>query len=79
VGATIHSKEYRALLVLVRDAREHSGFSQAGLAERLGRPQSWVSKVETGERRLDLEEFRQVCDALGLDMVRLVRKWLKSL
>jgi transcriptional regulator with XRE-family HTH domain len=51
--------------------------SQVDLAERLRRPQSWVSKIEIGERRLDLEELRQVCEAIGTDMAKLVRKWLR--
>ena len=42
-------------------------------------PQSWVSKVEIGERRLDLEELRRVCEALGLDLVKLVRKSISSI
>jgi transcriptional regulator with XRE-family HTH domain len=79
VAGTIHSREYQALIALLRDAREGSGLSQADLAHRLGRPQSWVSKVEIGERRLDLEELRQVCEALDVDILGLVRKWLKTL
>lgn len=78
MGSTIHSDQYQALLDLVREARTKTGLSQAELAKKLGRPQSWVSKVETGERRLDLEELRQVCEALGIDMVKLVRTWLKT-
>jgi transcriptional regulator with XRE-family HTH domain len=77
VASTIHSEEYQTLLVLLREARERSGMSQVDLAERLRRPQSWVSKIEIGERRLDLEELRQVCEAIGTDMAKLVRKWLR--
>jgi transcriptional regulator with XRE-family HTH domain len=79
VASTIHSEEYQALLSLLRDARDRSGVSQVELAERLGRPQSWVSKIEIGERRLDLEELRQMCEALDIDLVKLVRKWLGAI
>jgi transcriptional regulator with XRE-family HTH domain len=79
VGDTIHSKEYKALLSLIRAARERSGMRQTELAERLGLTQSWVSKIEMGERRLDLEELRQICAALDLDLVKLVRGWLRSI
>lgn len=79
MGSTIHSDQYQALLELVREGRRKAGLSQSELAERLGRPQSWVSKVEIGERRLDLEELRRVCEALGLDLVKLVRKWISSI
>jgi ribosome-binding protein aMBF1 (putative translation factor) len=78
-ASTIHSDSYKALLALVRDARVAAGLSQTELAERLGRHQSWVSKVEVGERRLDLEELRQMCDELEIDLVRLVRQWLKRI
>jgi transcriptional regulator with XRE-family HTH domain len=77
--SSIHSDEYRTLLELLRAARHRSGLSQAELATRLNRPQSWVSKVEMGERRLDLEELRQICGALDEDVVRLVRRWLKAI
>jgi transcriptional regulator with XRE-family HTH domain len=77
VGATIHSEEYRALLSLLREARLKTGLSQAQLATRLGRPQSYISKVEIGERRIDVEEVRQICTALDLDMVKVVRTWLR--
>ena len=79
MGKTIHSDSYRVLLTLLREARAAAGISQTALADLLGRPQTWVSKVELGERRLDVEELRQVCTALNLDLVKLVRRWLKLL
>jgi transcriptional regulator with XRE-family HTH domain len=79
VASTIHSDEYRVLLVLLRQARERSGLRQSELADRLGRTQSWVSKVEMGERRLDLEELRQVCVAVDADLVKMIRRWLRDL
>lgn len=75
---TIHSESYRALLTLLRGLRTDAGLSQTELADRLGRPQSWVSKMEIGERRLDIEELRQVCEALGTDLLKVVKAWLKS-
>jgi transcriptional regulator with XRE-family HTH domain len=75
VGRTIHSDDYRTLLAVVRQLRESAGFTQATLAAQLGRPQSWVSKVETGERRLDVAELRQVCVALGIDLSDMIREW----
>ncbi len=47
---------------------------QQDLAERLGVPQSYVSKFETGERRLDVLELRQVCGALGLPLGTFVQR-----
>ncbi len=43
------------------------------MANRLGRPQSFVSKYESGERRLDVAEFLEVCAAVGADAVKILR------
>ena len=76
---TIHSRNYRSLLALLRELREEAGLSQVELARRLRQPQSWVSKVESAERRLDVEELRRMCDALGTDLEQVVRLWLTSI
>lgn len=55
-------------------ARKKAQLSQVELASRLKRPQSFVSKYERGERRLDVIEFRQVALALGVDPIRLLRQ-----
>lgn len=52
--------------------RTAAGLTQAALAERLERPQSFVSKYETGERRLDVVEFLEVAEALAADPAALV-------
>jgi transcriptional regulator with XRE-family HTH domain len=57
-------------------ARKHAGVTQVELSQRLGKPQSYVSKVEQGERRLDVIEYAEYVTALGLDPVRLLRKVL---
>ena len=51
-----------------------AGLRQTDLAERLGVPQSFFSKVETGERRLDLVERRRVCAAIGLPLAVFVAR-----
>ncbi len=60
---------------LLREARTAAGLRQADLARRLGKPQSFVSKYESGERRLDLVELRQVCAAIGISLEELVRRF----
>lgn len=62
---SVSSKEYELFLNLLRDVRQRSGLSQADLANRLGETQSFVSKCERRERRLDVIELRAWC--LGLD------------
>lgn len=63
------------LLSLLRRARLDAGLRQVDLARRLDRPQSFVSKYETGERRLDLVELRQVCAALEITLLAFVRRF----
>src|SRR5882672_6301709 len=64
-----HYGRFRALLV---QARKDAGLTQQELAMRLGRPQSFVSKTERGERRLDVIEFLEVAQALNLDVPRFL-------
>lgn len=62
---------FRELLV---EARQSGGLTQALLAERLNRPQSYVSKFERGERRLDVVEFLEVAQALRIDPFHLLKR-----
>ena len=62
----------RALEQLVR-ARKTAGITQAALAEKLGRPQSFVAKYEGRERRLDVAEYLMIDKALGTDPYKLLR------
>ena len=62
----------RALEQLVR-ARRAARVTQVGLAEKLGRPQSFVAKYEGGERRLDVAEFIGIARAIGADPHKLLR------
>lgn len=55
--SSIYSREYKKFLVRLRQARLDSGLTQAEVAARLKRPQSFVSKCESGERRVDVVEL----------------------
>ncbi len=73
-----HSATEQAVFqALLRQVRVEAGLRQADLAKRLGRHQSFVSKYESGERRLDVLELRRVCRAIGIPLsdfvVRLER------
>jgi transcriptional regulator with XRE-family HTH domain len=70
---SLRSAGHRALCALLVEARGKARLTQAEIAQRLGRPQSYVAKYEGGERRLDVVEFLAVCDAIGVDPVRIVR------
>lgn len=51
------------------------GFTQVQLSETLGMPQSFVSKYETGERRLDVIEVRAICQSLDSTLTAFVKKF----
>ena len=69
---SIHTAEYSILKRLLRELRTQKGLTQVQLAEDLGKPQSFVSKYEMGERRLDLIEIRAVCECLDVTLSEFV-------
>ncbi len=69
---TIHTAPYQHFLALLVEARKTSQLTQQELSEKLGRPQSYVSKYERGERRLDVIEFLEVSMNLGADPHRIL-------
>ncbi len=56
---SLHSEAYRRFLELLKRARREAGLTQVDVAQRLGRPQSYVSKCESGERRVDVIELAE--------------------
>jgi transcriptional regulator with XRE-family HTH domain len=68
-----HSVRYKKFCGLLIEARRAKGLTQAEVARRLGKPQSYVAKYEGGERRLDVIEFLEVVDAIGVRAIKLVR------
>jgi transcriptional regulator with XRE-family HTH domain len=56
------------------DVRTKASVTQRELARRLGRAHSYVSRIELGDRRLDVPEFIQWCEMLGTDPVDLMRR-----
>jgi transcriptional regulator with XRE-family HTH domain len=63
--------KFRELLI---EAREQAALTQAELAQRLKKPQSYVSKFERGERRLDVVEFLEVARVIGIDPFQLLKR-----
>ena len=68
MGKSIYSEDYDLFLQLLRAARQRAGLTQEQVANRLGTTQSYVSKCERGERRLDLVEVRRICQVIGIDL-----------
>ena len=71
---SVFTPTYARFRELLIEARESTGLTQAVLAERLNRPQSYVSKFERGERRLDVVEYLEVAQALRIDPFSLLRQ-----
>lgn len=76
---TANRKQQKALLALLRELRTEAGIRQVDMARALGKPQAFVSYYESGARRLDLLELRQVCNALGISLPDFVRRFEKLL
>ena len=69
---TIHDQRYIEVIALLRKARERSGRTQGEIAQMLGRPQSYVSKVETCERRVDVIELFQLCRIINVTLAEVI-------
>lgn len=61
---TIYHPTYQVLIAHLIELRKLKGLTQTTLAERLGKPQSYVAKIEGCERKLDILEFMELCTAL---------------
>jgi transcriptional regulator with XRE-family HTH domain len=64
---SLHTPEYAALVALLRDLRLEAGLSQAETAEKVDRPQTWLSALEVGGRGLDILHVRELVAVYGLD------------
>lgn len=73
-----HTRDYRALRAKLHSVRQNAGLSQRDLATRLGVPHSWVAKVESGERRIDLIEFCWFASACGVDPLPIFEDLLRK-
>ena len=76
---SLFSSQGEAFLEVLREARERRGMTQVELAAALDETQSFVSKCERGERRLDVLELRTWCSALDLTLSSFVRRLEKRL
>jgi len=66
------------LAVLLRQVRLDANLTQLQLAEAIEQTQSYVSKYENGEQRLDLIELEAVCKAVGISLTKFVERYLES-
>jgi transcriptional regulator with XRE-family HTH domain len=71
---SLRTPEHLYLIELLIAAREKAQLTQQQLADRLGKPQSFIAKYEGGERRIDVIEFLAITRALQADPARIVRE-----
>lgn len=76
MAGSVFSDAYASLTATLTIARQEAGLTQAEVAARLGKPQSYVSKYESGERRLDVVEFCEISAAMGLSPIVLLQRFL---
>lgn len=76
---SVFTREYQVLLQVLHAAREKAEVTQIELANRLGRSQSFVSKCERGERRLDVVQLRQICHAIGTTLPKVINEFERRL
>ena len=66
--------ELEQLHTLLRELRQEAGLRQVDLSDRLGVPQSFVSKYESGERNLNIIDLRHICKALNIPFIVFIQK-----
>lgn len=71
---TIKEIQQEKLQELLRQIRQDKGIRQVELAEKLGVPQSYVSKYESGDRRLDVLELRRICSAMDIPVKEFIQE-----
>jgi len=74
MGRYTWSAREEILLKILKEVRASTGLSQRGLMNVLERPQSYISKYERGDRRLDILELKELCDACGLKLADVAKQ-----
>ena len=68
MSRSVHSEDYRKIIERLKEARFAVGLSQQDVAEKLDKPQSYISKIESGERRLDVAEIKRFASVYKKDV-----------
>lgn len=76
---SIHSAEYQTFLKVFRHQRQRAGLTQVQVAKRIRETQTFVSKCERGERRIDIRELRAFCRAFGITLKQFVTAYERAL
>ena len=68
MSKSVYSKDYKEIIERLKKARVEADLSQQEVASKLGKPQSYISKIESGERRLDVAEMKKFGEIYKKDM-----------
>lgn len=79
MARALNRREHQVLIKLLRTIRVNASLTQAECSRALGRPQSFMSDVEKGLRRLDIVQLRDLCTVLGYDLPRFISEYEKVL
>jgi transcriptional regulator with XRE-family HTH domain len=74
MAKTLETEKHKALIALLIAKREMAGLTQTQLAEALGEYQSFVARLESGQRRVDVIELIELAGILGFDAAQMVRE-----
>ena len=72
VAKTLTTNRHAALIKMLIEARERAGLTQTEYAKQLGEYQSYVARMESGQRRIDVVEFLEFSEILGFDPVKYI-------
>lgn len=70
---TIYQERYLRLINALIQARKNAGLTQAQVAEKLSKPQSYIAKIEGADRKLDVVEFVELCETIHQDPSELIK------
>lgn len=74
MSKTLRSARHDALIAVIVERRKRAGLTQADVAKRLKQYQSYVARVESGQRRIDVIEFIDLSEAIGFNPAEVIRR-----
>jgi transcriptional regulator with XRE-family HTH domain len=77
MSKTLRTKRHKALMAVLRATRVEAGLTQLQLSDKMGRANNYITKVETGERRLAFLDFLEIATHLGIDPQKLMERILR--
>jgi transcriptional regulator with XRE-family HTH domain len=78
MASSLHSGKYQVFREMIVKIRKDADVTQVQLAKELGKPQSYISKIENGERRIDFTEFIEIASILEIDTQQFIKNYQKK-